>query len=133
MKQNNIRTTEGNTSKEVLNRFTQANHVTQQLNSILWSNVMTTKKNIDRDDAVKWFGYFCVDEESRIKSTCKHGTNDFLRSSRQSRPEHKTYEEIRRKIEKMNGVVEEIENRSLKWYSHLKRMPGDRWLRKALK
>jgi len=53
---------------------------------------------------------------------------DFLRRScRKSRLEHIRNEVIRESMEMEKTVIEEIEEKRLKWYGHMRRMAPHRW------
>lgn len=123
---------EGNSREEIAQRIIQAKQATQKLNSILWSEQIhketkkrlynTLVKNILTYGAETWA--ITKRYQDKILAT----EMDFLRRScRKSRLEHIRNEAIRESMEMGKTVIEEIEEKRLKWYGHMRRMAPNRW------
>lgn len=125
-------TEEGNCQKEIRNRIIQTKQVTQKLNSLLWSNELRiqTKKRIYNTmvKSILTYGSETWEVTKRNKDRLLATEMDFLRRScGVSRLQHIRNEEIRRRMDMEETIIEEIEKKRLLWYGHMRRMQPDRW------
>ena len=122
----------GNSEQEITERITNARKVISQLNTLLWSETLSLRTKRMMNNAilrsVLMYGAEAWELTKRNKDRLNAVEMDFLRRScRVSRIEHIRNEEIRRRMNQQESVVETIESRQLLWYGHVKRMSEARW------
>lgn len=118
--------------REINQRIQKARQVLGALNAIWWDNNITkkTKKRIGQVlvETVLCYGSEIWTMREDDKRKVRAVEMDYLRrSSRVSRRERITNDEIRNRMAAIETVTQRIEKRSLKWFGHLLRMEDGRW------
>lgn len=117
---------------EIKERIQKARKVVGALNSIWWDNNIN-KKNKKRIRQVMVETVLCYGSEiwtmrEEDKRKVEAVEMDYLRrSSRVSRRDRITNEDIRNRMAATETLTQRIEKRSLRWFGHLLRMEDSRW------
>jgi hypothetical protein len=116
------------TTLEIEKRISEGRRVIDMLNSVLWGkNILHKTKKLMYQALVK--SILNTQQENKLLAT----EMDFWRwSARKSREEKVRNVTIREVMEVRKNILEVTEEKRLRWFGHVKRMPGNRLPLKVL-
>jgi hypothetical protein len=121
---------------EIENRISEGRRVIDMLNSVLWSKTILhkTKKLMYQASvqSILLYGAETWSLNTQQANKLLATEMDFWRSATKSRKEKVRNVTIREVMEVGKNILEVIEEKRLRWFGHVKRMPGNRLLLKVL-